>query len=89
MTPTVPVIVCRGSEYHSAGEVFGQMHTDIASTHGGLLGVGASNAGMAGDDSVGAQWARSYDQAAQLAVSTSAKLATAPLPGRSPGPPDC
>lgn len=75
--PTVPIIVCRGDEYHSAAEVFGQMATDTQTTHGGLMTVLSTYAGMAGDDSVGAQWAASYDQAAQLAISTSAKLATA------------
>ncbi len=75
--PTVPLIVCRGDEYHSAGEVFGQIATDAATTHSGLWRVLNANASMAGDDSVGAQWAASYDQAARLAISTSAKLATA------------
>ncbi|MCC3314773.1 hypothetical protein [Nocardia africana] len=75
--PTVPIIVCRGDEYHSAAEVFGQMANDTQTTHGGLMTVLSTYAGMAGDDSVGGQWAASYDQAAQLAVSTSSKLATA------------
>ncbi|MFI5779607.1 hypothetical protein [Nocardia sp. NPDC051570] len=75
--PTVPLIVCRGDEYHSAGEVFGQMATDTVTTHSVLVTVLTNFAGMAGDDSVGAQWAASYDEAAQLAVSASSKLATA------------
>ncbi|MFI5781461.1 hypothetical protein [Nocardia sp. NPDC051570] len=74
--PTVPLIVCRGDEYHSAGEVFGQMATDTLTTHSGLVTVLTNYAGMAGDDSVGAQWASSYNEAAQLAVSTSSKLTT-------------
>jgi hypothetical protein len=75
--PTVPIIVCRGDEYHSAGEVFAQMSTDTTTTHGGLLAVLSANAGMAGDDSVGQQWAASYTPVAQAAISTAAKLATA------------
>jgi hypothetical protein len=75
--PTVPIIVCRGDEYHSAGEVFGQMSTDVTTTHGGLLSVLNAMAGMAGDDSVGQQWASSYDQAARAAIAMSSKLATA------------
>ncbi|WP_334024292.1 hypothetical protein [Nocardia terpenica] len=73
----MPVIVCRGDEYHSAGEVFGQMSTDAVSTHSSLVTVLAGFAGMAGSDSVGQQWAASYNEAAQLAISTSSKLATA------------
>ncbi len=53
--PTVPIIVCRGNEYHSAGEVFGQIATDATTTHGGLLTVLNTYAGMAGNDSVGTQ----------------------------------
>jgi hypothetical protein len=75
--PTVPIIVCRGDEYHSAGEVFGQIATDAATTHGGLLTVLSTYGGMAGNDSVGTQWAGSYDQGAQLAIATAAKLTTA------------
>ncbi len=75
--PTVPLIVCRGDEYHSAGEVFGQMSADTKTTHGGLLAVLSANAGMAGDDSIGQQWASSYTSGAQAAISTAAKLATA------------
>ncbi|RDI59036.1 WXG100-like domain-containing protein [Nocardia pseudobrasiliensis] len=74
--PTVPLIVCRGDEYHSAGEVFGQMATDTLTTHSALVTVLTNHAGMAGDDSVGQQWANSYDEAAQLAISTSSKLTT-------------
>ncbi|WP_433665590.1 eCIS core domain-containing protein [Nocardia sp. CA-128927] len=37
----------------------------------------AAYKGMAGSDSVGTQWAAGYDEAAQLAISTSSKLATA------------
>ncbi|WP_238845984.1 eCIS core domain-containing protein [Nocardia terpenica] len=73
----MPVIVCRGDEYHSAGEVFGQMSTDAVSTHSSLVGVLTAYAGMAGSDSVGQQWANSYNEAAQLAISTSSRLATA------------
>ncbi|MGV9679422.1 WXG100-like domain-containing protein [Nocardia sp. NPDC003482] len=76
-SPTVPLIVCRAGEYHSAGEVFGQMASDAIATHSPLVAVLAANAGMAGSDSVGREWASSYDQAAQLAVSASSKLATA------------
>ncbi len=75
-TPTVPVIVHRAEEYHSAGEVFGQMSTDAVTTHSSLAAVLMAYAGMAGSDSVGTQWAAAYDEAAQLAISTSSKLAT-------------
>ncbi|MEU6190839.1 hypothetical protein [Nocardia sp. NPDC047038] len=74
--PTVPVIVHRADEYHSAGEVFGQMSTDMVTTHSSLVAVLTASAGMAGSDSVGGQWAAGYDEAAQLAISTSSKLAT-------------
>lgn len=75
-TPTVPVIVHRAEEYHSAGDVFGQMSTDAVTTHSSLVVVLNAYAGMAGSDSVGTQWAAAYDEAAQLAISTSSKLAT-------------
>ncbi|WP_405135748.1 hypothetical protein [Nocardia sp. NBC_01388] len=76
-TATVPVILCRADEYHSAGEVFGEIVTDAVSVHEGLIGVLSANAGMAGSDSVGGKWAASYDEAAGLAMSTSARLTTA------------
>ncbi|GAA1600432.1 hypothetical protein GCM10009764_25380 [Nocardia ninae] len=76
-TPTVPLIVHRGQEYTSAGEVFGQMSTDSVTTHSALVTVLTAYKGMAGSDSVGTQWAAGYDEAAQLAISTSSKLATA------------
>lgn len=75
--PTVPVIVHRAGEYQAAGAVFGQMSTDAVTTHSSLMAVLSTYAGMAGSDSVGAQWAAAYDEAAQLAISTSSKLATA------------
>ncbi|WP_254205791.1 eCIS core domain-containing protein [Nocardia alni] len=53
------------------------MSTDTKTTHGGLLAVLAANEGMAGDDSIGQQWAASYTPGAQAAISTAAKLATA------------
>ncbi len=53
------------------------MSSDAAATHVGLLTVLNSYAGMAGNDSVGQQWASSYDQAVGSAIATSAKLATA------------
>ncbi|GAB2706669.1 WXG100-like domain-containing protein [Nocardia thraciensis] len=74
--PTVPLIVHRADEYHSAGEVFGQMSADAVTTHSSLVTVLTAYAGMAGSDSVGAQWAAGYDEAAQLAISTSSQLAT-------------
>ncbi|MET9492785.1 ADP-ribosyltransferase domain-containing protein [Nocardia sp. NPDC006630] len=76
-TATVPVILCRADEYHSAGEVFGGIVTEAVSVHEGLIGVLSANAGMAGSDSVGGKWAASYDEAAGLAMSTSARLTTA------------
>ncbi|WP_019929064.1 DUF4157 domain-containing protein [Nocardia sp. BMG111209] len=76
-TPTVPVIVHRADEYHSAGEIFGQIATDATITHSSLAAVLTNYAGMAGDDSVGRQWATSYDETADLAISTSAALAIA------------
>jgi hypothetical protein len=75
--PTVPVIVHRAGEYSSAGEVFGQMSADTVTTHAALITVLSTYAGMAGSDSVGGQWASAYDEAAQLAISSSSKLATA------------
>ncbi|OXR40751.1 hypothetical protein B7C42_07175 [Nocardia cerradoensis] len=75
-TPTVPVIVHRADEYHSAGEVFGQMSTDSVTTHSSLINVLTSYVGMAGSDSVGQQWADSYHESAQLAISASSKLTT-------------
>ncbi|MFQ6331609.1 hypothetical protein ACLMAL_36565 (plasmid) [Nocardia sp. CWNU-33] len=53
------------------------MSTDSMTTHSALVAVLTTYAGMAGSDSVGTQWAAGYDEAAQLAVSTSSKLATA------------
>lgn len=47
---TVPLILCRSQEYHSAGEAFGQCATDAGAVHTGLVGVLTSNAGMAGSD---------------------------------------
>ncbi|GAB4587661.1 WXG100-like domain-containing protein [Nocardia sp. IFM 10818] len=76
-TPTVPLIVCRADEYRSAGEIFGTIATGAQTTHEGLLGVLVANAGMAGSDSVGQEWAAAYDQAASLAIAASADLATA------------
>ncbi|MEV6769712.1 ADP-ribosyltransferase domain-containing protein [Nocardia sp. NPDC051030] len=76
-TPTVPLILCRVEEYHSAAEVFGSIATDAATTHIALLGVLNANAGMAGSDSIGQSWATSYDEAAALALSTSERLLTA------------
>ncbi|WP_327097353.1 DUF4157 domain-containing protein [Nocardia vinacea] len=73
----MPLIVHRGAEYTSAGEVFGQMSTDTVTTHSALVAVLTTYAGMAGSDSVGGQWASGYDEAAELAISTSSKLATA------------
>ncbi|MGO4649907.1 hypothetical protein AB4305_34065 [Nocardia sp. 2YAB30] len=52
------------------------MSTDAVTTHAALVTVLTTYAGMAGDDSIGQQWAASYDPAAQLAISTSSKLAT-------------
>ncbi|GAB4587642.1 WXG100-like domain-containing protein [Nocardia sp. IFM 10818] len=74
---TVPLILCRADEYNSAGEVFGEICTDGQATHTSLVGVLAANAGMAGSDSVGEEWAAAYDQAAGLALSASGHLATA------------
>ncbi|QIS02582.1 hypothetical protein F5X71_09855 [Nocardia brasiliensis] len=76
-TPTVPLIVHRAEEYTSAGEVFGQMSTDTVTTHSALVAVLTAYKGMAGSDSVGTEWAAGYDEAAQLAISTSSTLATA------------
>ncbi|MFC8527747.1 hypothetical protein [Nocardia sp. NPDC057227] len=76
-TPTVPIIVCRANEYTSAGEVFGQISADCTTTHSGLFRVLTAHQGMAGNDSVGEQWAAGYDEAAQLALSTSSNLTTA------------
>ncbi|MFF3226411.1 hypothetical protein ACFYV7_26685 [Nocardia suismassiliense] len=76
-TPTVPLIMHRAQEYTSAGEVFGQMSTDTVTTHSALVAVLTAYKGMAGSDSVGTEWASGYDEAAQLAISTSSKLATA------------
>ncbi len=53
------------------------MATDALTTHAGLVTVLTAYAGMAGDDSVGAQWASAYNEAAQLTISSSAKLTTA------------
>ncbi|WP_211339579.1 WXG100-like domain-containing protein [Nocardia mexicana] len=53
------------------------MSTDSVTTHSSLVAVLMAYAGMAGSDSVGAQWAAGYDEAAQLAISTSSRLATA------------
>ncbi|WP_245714188.1 WXG100-like domain-containing protein [Nocardia vaccinii] len=53
------------------------MSTDTTTTHGGLLTVLNTYAGMAGDDSVGQQWASSYDQAARTAIAASSNLTTA------------
>jgi hypothetical protein len=58
--PTVPIIVCRGGEYHSAGEVFAQITTDATTTHGALMTVLTTYASMVGSDSVGRAWAASY-----------------------------
>ncbi|WP_218021473.1 WXG100-like domain-containing protein [Nocardia acidivorans] len=77
MSPTVPLILCRADEYHSAGEVFGQICADGQTTHTGLIGVLSANAGMAGSDSVGQEWATAYDKVAALALTASADLATA------------
>ncbi|MFD0366246.1 hypothetical protein ACFQZZ_32835 [Nocardia sp. GCM10030253] len=53
------------------------MSTDSVTTHSGLVAVLTTYGGMAGSDSVGTQWAAGYDEAVELAVSTSSKLATA------------
>ncbi|GAB2558130.1 WXG100-like domain-containing protein [Nocardia heshunensis] len=73
-TPTVPLIVWHAEDYHSAGEVYGSVATDAEATHGGLVGVLAANAGMAGSDSVGQEWAKAYDQTAAEALKASAAL---------------
>jgi len=76
-TPTVPLILCRIEEYHSAAEVFASIATDAADVHIGLLGVLNANTGMAGSDSIGQDWAKSYDEAAGLALQTSERILAA------------
>ncbi|PXX55603.1 hypothetical protein DFR70_12172 [Nocardia tenerifensis] len=74
---SVPIILCKAKEYHSAGEAFGDCATESGSVHSGLVGVLTANAGMAGSDSTGEDWARPYDEAAKLAIATSSQLVTA------------
>lgn len=76
-TATLPVIAVRSEEYHSAAEVFASIATDAADVHIGLLGVLNANAGMAGSDSIGQDWAKSYDEAAGLALQTSDQILAA------------
>ncbi|MFI5776013.1 hypothetical protein [Nocardia sp. NPDC051570] len=73
-SPTFPIIVCRGDEYHSAGECFGGARDTASDVHSGLLTTLAAYGGMGGSDSVGTQWAAAYDSAAASALQASSKL---------------
>jgi hypothetical protein len=72
--PTFPIIVCRGDEYHSASESFGGARDIATEVHGALLKTLSGYGGMAGSDTVGAQWAASYDAAVGSALVASSKL---------------
>ncbi|MEV6768351.1 TNT domain-containing protein [Nocardia sp. NPDC051030] len=76
-TPTVPLILCQIGDYHSAAEVFASIAADATDVHTGLLGVLNANSGMAGSDSIGQAWAKSYDEATGLALQASERLLAA------------
>ncbi|MRH92801.1 hypothetical protein GFY24_36200 [Nocardia sp. SYP-A9097] len=71
------MIAVRSEEYHSAAEVFASIADDAADVHIGLLGVLNANTGIAGSDSIGQDWAKSYDEAAGLALQTSDQILAA------------
>ncbi|RMI28497.1 WXG100-like domain-containing protein [Nocardia stercoris] len=76
-TPTVPVIVYRAEDYTNAGQLFTTAATEMATTHYAVHNVLGTLGGMAGDDSNGQTWAQNYDEAAGLAMKTSAQLGRA------------
>ncbi|UAK33978.1 hypothetical protein K8O92_08790 [Nocardia asteroides] len=78
MAPTTfPIIVCRHREYHSAGEAFASVRDGGTEVHAALVRTLTGYGGMAGTDNAGREWAKAYDEAAGLALQTSAKLVSA------------
>ncbi|QIS07948.1 hypothetical protein [Nocardia arthritidis] len=77
MAPTFPVIVVRHEDYHSAGESLTAVRDNAVDVHGGLVTTLANYGGMAGTDKTGTDWAKSYDEAAGIALEASAKLVSA------------
>ncbi|WP_051163354.1 WXG100-like domain-containing protein [Nocardia transvalensis] len=74
--PTFPIIVCRPTDYHSAGESFGGVRDGADEVHGALVRTLQGYSGMAGSDSAGTSWAATYDDSVDAALQASSKLIT-------------